>query len=65
MHLRLPVNKMYYRDEFANVIAGLFTRIAPKITSIGTELASNAFGGIRDKGISVVGVLVGSSFNTA
>ena len=62
---RLPVYKAYYGDGLGNTIAGLFTRMAPKVAPLAKQLGMKAIDVIRDKGISVVGDLAGKAFSTA
>jgi len=62
---RLPVYRAYYGDGLGNTIAGLFTRIAPKVGPIAKQLAMKAIDVIRNKGINAVGDLAGTAFSTA
>ena len=62
---RLPVYKAYYGDGFGNLIAGLFTRMAPKVAPLAKQLGMKAIDVIRDKGINVVGDLAGKAFSAA
>ncbi|KAK3592175.1 hypothetical protein CHS0354_031429 [Potamilus streckersoni] len=62
---RLPVYKAYYGDGLGNIMAGLFTRIAPKVAPIAKQLAMKAIDVIRNKGINAVGDLAGTAFSTA
>jgi hypothetical protein len=62
---RLPVYRAYYGDGFGSTIAGLFTRMAPKVAPLAKQLSMKAFDVIRDKGISAVGNLAGKAFTAA
>ena len=62
---RLPVYIAYYGDGFSNIIARLFTRMAPKVASLVKQLGMKAIDVIRDKGISAVGNLAGKAFSAA
>ena len=62
---RLPVYKAYYGDGFGSTIAGLFTRMAPKVAPLAKQLGMKAIDVIRDKGISAVGDLAGKAFSAA
>ena len=62
---RLPVYRAYYGDGLGNIIAGLFTRMAPKVAPIAKQLSMKAIDVIRDKGISAVGDLAGKAFSAA
>ncbi len=62
---RLPVYRAYYGDGLGNTIAGLFTRIAPKVAPVAKQLAMKAIDVIRNKGINAVGDLAGTAFSTA
>ena len=59
---RLPVYKAYYGDGFGSTIAGLFTRMAPKVAPLAKQLGMKAIDVIRDKGMSAVGDLAGKAF---
>ena len=60
---RLPVYRAYYGDGFGNTIAGLFTRMAPKVAPFAKQLGMKAIDVIRDKGINAVGDLAGKAFS--
>ena len=62
---RLPVYRAYYGDGLGNTIAGLFTRMAPKVAPIAKQLGMKAIDVIRDKGISAVGDLATKAFSAA
>jgi hypothetical protein len=62
---RLPVYRAYYGDGLGNIIAGLFTRIAPKVAPFAKQLAMKAIDVIRNKGINAIGDLAGTAFSTA
>ena len=62
---RLPVYKAYYGDGLGNVIAGLFTRMAPKVAPLAKQLGMKAIDVIRNKVISAVGDLAGKAFSAA
>jgi hypothetical protein len=62
---RLPVYRAYYGDGFGNTIAGLFTRMAPKVAPLAKQLSMKAIDAIRDKGINFVGNLAGKAFSAA
>jgi len=62
---RLPVYKAFYGDGFGNLIAGLFTRMAPKVAPLAKQLGMKAIDVIRDKGLGVVGDLAGKAFSAA
>ena len=62
---RLPVYKAYYGDGLGNIIAGLFTRMAPKVAPFAKQIGMKAIDVIRDKGLSTVGDLAGRTFSTA
>jgi hypothetical protein len=62
---RLPVYKVYYGDGLGNIIAGLFTRMAPKVAPMAKQLGMKAIDIIRDKGLGAVGDLAGRAFSTA
>ena len=62
---RLPVYRAYYGDGLGNTIAGLFTRMAPKVAPIAKQLGMKAIDVIRDKGISAVGDLATRAFSAA
>ena len=62
---RLPVYKAYYGDGLGNCIAGLFTRMAPKVAPFAKQLGMKAIDVIRDKGLSAVGDLAGKAFSAA
>ena len=62
---RLPVYKAYYGDGLGNSIAGLFTRMAPKVAPFAKQLGMKAIDVIRDKGHSAVGDLAGKAFSAA
>ena len=62
---RLPVYKAYYGDGFGNLIAGLFTRMAPKVAPLAKQLGMKAIDVIRDKGLGAVGDLAGKAFSAA
>jgi len=57
---RLPVYRAYYGDGLGNTIAGLFTRIAPKVASLVKQLgvigdlAGKVFSFAKDKITSLV-----------
>ena len=59
---RLSVYRAYYGDGFGSTIAGLFTRMAPKVATIAKQLSIKAIDVIRDKGISAVRDLAGKHF---
>ena len=62
---RLPVYKAYYGDGLGNIIAGLFTRMAPKVAPFAKQVGMKAIDIIRDKGLGAVGDLTGKAFTTA
>ncbi len=62
---RLPVYRAYYGDGFGSTIAGLFTRMAPKVAPLVKQLGMKAIYVIRDKGINAVGNLAGKAFSAA
>ena len=62
---RLPVYKAYYGDGLGKIIAGLFTRMAPKVAPFAKQIGMKAIDVIRDKGLGVVGDLAGKAFTTA
>ena len=62
---RLPVYKAYYGDGLGNVIAGLFTRTAPKVAPFAKQAAMKAIDVIRDKGLGAVGDLAARTFSAA
>ena len=59
---RLPVYRAWYGDGLGNTIAGLFTRMAPKVAPLAKQLSMKAIDVIKDKGISAVGNLAGKAF---
>ena len=59
---RLPVYELTYGDGFGETVTGLFTRIIPKIGSIGKELASKAIGVMRNTAVKDTGKYL---YNTA
>ena len=62
---RLPVYRAWYGDGLGSTIAGLFTRMAPKVAPLAKQLSMKAIDVIRDKGISAIGNLAGKAFSTA
>ena len=62
---RLPVYRAFYGDGFGNVLAGLFTRMAPKVAPFAKQLGMKAIDVIRDKGLGAIGNLAGKAFSTA
>ena len=65
---RLPVYRAYYTwygDGFGSTIAGLFTRMAPKVAPLAKQLGMKAIDVIRDKGINAVGNLARKAFSAA
>ena len=62
---RLPVYRAWYGDGLGNTIAGLFTRMAPKVAPIAKQLSMKAFDVIKEKGISAVGNLAAKAFSAA
>ena len=61
---RLPVYRAWYGDGLGNTMAGLFTRMAPKVAPLAKQLSMKAIDVIKDKGISAVGNLAGKAFTT-
>ena len=62
---RLLVYRAYYGDGLGNNIAGLFTRIAPKVAPFAKQVGMKAIDVIRDKGLGALGDLAGKAFSTA
>jgi hypothetical protein len=62
---RLPVYRAWYGDGLGSTIAGLFTRLAPKVAPLAKQLGMKAIDVIRDKGISAVGILASRAFSAA
>ena len=62
---RLPVYRAWYGDGLGSTIAGLFTRMAPKVAPLAKQLGMKAIDIIRDKGISAVGNLASKAFSAA
>ena len=62
---RLPVYRAWYGDGLGSTIAGLFTRLAPKVAPLAKQLGMKAIDVIRDKGISAVGNLASRAFSAA
>ena len=60
---RLSVYRAYYGDGLGNTIAGLFTRMAPKVAPFAKQIGMKAIDVIRDKGITAVGDLAGKAFS--
>ena len=62
---RLPVYRSYYGDGFGSTIAGLFTRMAPKVAPLANQLGMKANDVIRDTGINAVGSLATKALSAA
>ena len=62
---RLPVYRAWYGDGLGSTIAGLFTRMAPKIAPLAKQLGMKAMDVIRDKGPAAVGNLASKAFTAA
>ena len=62
---RLPVYRTYYGDGLGSTIAGLFTRMAPKVAPIAKQLSMKAIDVIRDKAVGAVGDLARKAFSAA
>ena len=62
---RLPVYRAWYGDGLGSTIAGLFTRLAPKVAPLVKQLGMKAIDVIREKGISAVGNLASRAFSAA
>ena len=62
---RLPVYRAWYGDGLGSTIAGLFTRLAPKVAPLAKQLGMKAIDVVRNKGFGAVGNLANRAFSAA